>query len=487
MKTFLPKLHGPLLTIWSFLRNIGYLFIIFILAFILLNKTDQSQDFIIAFRDGSEPSYYFAVAILLFFWSYITWYSASVILEISPVNIEFINEKTAGRFCLVAAFIPVFILAITFIIEKAYYQGLGSLLLGILFLVFFTWRNKMNAGPGKWPSKEDIAKHNYDAHGFERTPTFIEEIKFIRKYPNVVFYFRIIGIAFILLIIILSFTEPLIWITRSLRPASVIILVLTFFTYIFTVLFYFHDIKARPFAFFILAWVIISSICNDNTTIPITKNFKDLKDFRLKPGDAFDKWYDKKYSAWDTIQHPKEMPVIFIATQGGGIRGELWTSEVLHFLEDSLHGFYNQIFCIGGASGGTVGAVYYNAFVYDSLNNKKNDTDITFDNFIKFASADCISPVTASFAFGENLQRLLPFPIASLERSKVMMKAFSKSYEKNLKSPLAESSFLNLYYPDDDSTQFNCDIPSLFINGVLAETGQRVITSNLKLRRFKQF
>ena len=495
MKPVIQKKHHPLLTIWSLLRNVGYLFIIFILAFILFNVPDQSKDFIIAFLDRSEPSYYVSVAILLFLWSYITWYSACVILEISPVNTEFIDEKLAENFCLFIGFVPSLIMAITFFkseinehILRSIVLGILFLLLGVLFLIFFKWRNKANSQLGNWPDKMAILNHNYDSHGFERTPKFMEEISFIRKYPNVIFYFKTLGIAFILLWGLLCIPSILIPFGRMLKPASVIILILAFFTYLATVVYYFHDIKTRPFVFFILAWLVFCSIWNDNTRIPITKNFKNFGDFRLTPGDAFDKWYAKKDSVWKTLPDSNTaMPVIFIATQGGGIRGEMWTSEVLHVLGDSLRGFYNQVFCIGGASGGTVGAVYYNAFVYDSLHNTKNDTSISFKHFQTFTKADCISPVTASFAFGENLQHLLPFPVAGLERSKIMMKAFSDSYKNNLNSSMANSSLLSMYYPNDDSTLFNCDIPSLFINGMVAETGQRVITSNLKLSESKNF
>ncbi|MEO9023175.1 MAG: hypothetical protein ABI237_15400 [Ginsengibacter sp.] len=495
MKTFIQGKHHLLITIWSLLRNVGYLFIIFILAFVLFSIPDQSKDFVIAFLDHSEPTYYVSVAVLLFLWSYITWYSACVILEISPVNTEFINEKLAENFCLSIGFIPSLIMAFTFFKSEIHEQVLRSivfgilfLLLGILFLIFFKWRSKISFQWGKWPDKAAIAKHNTDERGYERTPTFMEEINFIRKYPNVIFYFRTIGIAFILLWGLLCIPSILIPVSRILKPASVIILILAFFTYLSTVVYYFHDIKTRPFLFFILGWLIVCSIWNDNTKIPITNNFKDFKDFRLTPTDAFDKWYAIKNHVWLT-QHDSstDMPVIFIATQGGGIRGEMWTSQVLHVLEDSLPGFYNQVFCIGGASGGTVGAIYYNTFVYDSLHNEKADTSINFRNFQNFTKADCISPVTASFAFGETLQHFLPWPVASLERSKIMMNAFSDSYKKNLNSSMANSSLLSMYYPNDDSTQFNCDIPSLFINGMVAETGQRVITSNLRLSESKNF
>ena len=489
------KEEKPFLTIWSFLRNVAYLFIVLILAFVVLNQTDQARDFVLAFVDGSNPSYYISVAALLIFWSYITWYSACIILEISPVNYEFIDEKLAERFCLFIGFAPSLIMAITFFLADyispwhRFVFGVISISVGILCMVIFKLLDNVNSAQGRWPSKVDVLKHNTNNKGAERTPSLREEIKFVFTYSNVAYYFKYLGIFFLALLFLLCFTSPLIWISRSLMPAAVVILCFTFLTYFLTVFYYFHDMKARPFVIFILIWLLFCSRWNDNTKIPMVSSFKDQQDFRLTPKAAFDKWYLKKMAAWktDSVHSKKLMPVIFIATEGGGIRGEIWTSEVLHELRRSFPNFYEQVFCIGGASGGTVGAVYYNSFVYDSLNNQRKNPKINFDNYIKFAQADCISPVIASFVFGENLQRMWPFPIASLERSKVMMNAFSKSYYDHLQSGLADSSFLSLYYPNDDSTQFNCDIPSLFINGTLAETGQRIITSNLKIKDIANF
>ena len=488
MQTSHARKPGPLLIIWSFLRNISYLFLIFIVAYFLLYGTDQAKDFIISFKDLSEPGYFISVAVLLYFCSYITWYSASIILQISPVNKMFIEDELANKFCLAVSYVPAFILGTALLIGQAFLSGLVSLLLGVLFVLFFYWLNNSKKWRREWPSENDIQNHTLTPEGLEKNPTIKEEIRFIRKYPDVLFYFLPMGIFFLCLVVLLSFNLPLIWITRTLRPAAVIILILAFLTYVFTVLYYFHDIKTRPFLLFIVAWLIFCSYFNDNTKIPITQNFKELKDFRLTPSQAFTKWQKEKLSKWDsTHDSTAPMPVIFIATQGGGIRGELWTIEVLHELERLMPGFYNQVFCIGGASGGTVGAIYNNAFVYDTLYHKEDTANLKFENFRKFASADCLSPVTASFAFGENLQRFLPFPIKSLERSKVMMKAFSRSYSLNLNSNLADSNLLSMYYPGDDTAQFNCNIPSLFINGVLAETGQQVITSNLRLQGSPNF
>lgn len=480
-----PKEKNVLVTIWSFFRNVGYLFVILILAYVVFNGTGQSRDFVLAFVDSSQVAYYVSVSILLFFWSYITWYSACIILEISPVNAEFINEKLAERFCLFMGFTPCIIMSVTFFSAEyitrwqAVLFGSIAILEGVICIIIFNILDKLNADKGKWPGKDDVLRHITNERGEERTPTFLEEIRFMLRYPNVAFYLKYLGTFFGLLLIILCFTPPLIWISRTLMPAGILMLSLSFLTYAWTLFYYLHDIKTRPFVLFVIIWLLFCSRFNDNTNIPKLNSFKDSKDFRLTPVEAYKKWHAKKIALWKDSAKP--MPVVFIATQGGGIRGEIWTSEVLHELQRLYPNFYQQVFCIGGASGGTVGAVYYNTFVYDSLKNKNGNANINFGNYIEFTKADCISPVTASFIFGENVQRFWPCPIPCLERSKVMMAAFSKSYHEHLRSGLIDSSFLAMYYPNDDSTHFNCDIPSLFVNGVLAETGQRIITSDLKI------
>ncbi|MEO6404546.1 MAG: patatin-like phospholipase family protein [Ferruginibacter sp.] len=488
MQNKLDKTRAFFIKAWDLLLNVGFLLIIFLVAFFLFYKSDQAQDFIKAFVQEPNLYYEISVAILLFFWSYITWYSASVILEISKINLKFIQTEFYEKFCLLLSLVPSFILAGSLFVGKAWLHGIAALGIGLFSFFIFKWLNKKNNNRGLWPTWNAILKHNTNDKGEERTPLFIEEIKFILHYYNVRFYFVYIGAFFLVVLLLFCFPFTTIKLGRLLHPASVVILALTFFTYIFTVIFYLHDFRKRPFIIYIFIWLIFCSYLNDNSELKGLREFKGLKDYRLTPPIAFDKWYEYKSAQWKT-KHDSlvTMPVIFIATQGGGIRGEIWTSEVLQSIEKTFPGFYDQVFCIGGASGGTVGALYYNLFMYDLKKNAPGNPKINFSNFQKFTSADCLSPVTASFAFGETIQKILPFPVASLDRSKIMMKAFSNSYNLNLSSHLADSSLLDIYYPNKDASFFNCDIPSIFVNGTLAETGQQVITSNLNISQSKNF
>lgn len=484
-----------LIAFWLMFRNVGYLFIIQLLAYIVFTVPDQADDFVHAFIEAPDPYYYLALLILLLLWSFVNWYSSSIILDVSPTDPTEIQKNNTEIFNRFMGFWPFLILAMAFFqasseldnVSIAILLGLICLAIGAITLMFFKWLDKQNAvlRNKKWPDTVQIIKHQNRREGSVfRTPTFREEINFIKQYSNVLFYFRTMG--FITLIILISFCFPsiLIPVTQFLKPASVVILSFTFITYVATVLFYFHDLNQRPFIVWIVIGILVFSLLNDNSSIPVVKKIKDC---RLTPKEAFDKWYAIKCKEWEQDHVKDSMPVVFIATQGGGIRGELWTLECLNKLKNVIPGFQNQIFCMGGASGGTVGAVYYSTYCFDSIRNRKTNPELTYKNLVQFAEADGISPVTASFAFGENLQRFLPFPISCLERSKVMMKTFSLSYQNQLNSGFADSALLNLYYPHYNKDSFDVRVPSLFINGVMAETGQRIITSNLKIAGSRNF
>ncbi len=499
MKNIFEYILNFLIKFWQLTRNIGYMFVLLALAFVLFTLPDQADDFVQAIIEDFEIKYIFIFTTMLLFWSYITWYSSSIILDVSPTNFTLIEDFSTKKFNLFMGAVPFLIVANCFYQAKdfvsvpnnACFMAAGIVGLGVLFLFFLVYLEGRNdkASGKSWPTNADVHNHLfYKGEPLEKAPTIKEEIAFIKRFKNLRFYFFTLGLAFLLLLLLFCIPDVLIPISRELRPASVLALSFCFLTYLCTVLFYFHDINQRPFALAITALILICSLWNDNTAIPVIQNTKLTQEIRLTPDKAFEKWYQQKYKYWSLYHNDtNSMPVVFIATQGGGIRGELWTIDCINQLKQSFPDFSKYLFCMGGASGGTVGAAYYAAFCFDSLANNGQKTKINYEQLREFANSDCISPVTAAYAFGENLQRFFPCPFPWLDRSKIMMQAFSKSYAEYLGRSTADSGLLSLYYPSYNRDSFNVNIPSIFINGVLAETGQRVITSNLNISQSKNF
>ncbi|MBS1511939.1 MAG: hypothetical protein JST86_13915 [Bacteroidetes bacterium] len=68
----------------------------------------------------------------------------------------------------------------------------------------------------------------------------------------------------------------------------------------------------------------------------------------------------------DSVQH---VPMYFVLANGGASRSGYWTASVLSRFEDETHGdFANHLFCMSGASGGSVG----NATFFSALRSRDN-------------------------------------------------------------------------------------------------------------------
>jgi hypothetical protein len=97
--------------------------------------------------------------------------------------------------------------------------------------------------------------------------------------------------------------------------------------------------------------------------------------------DYFIQWVKER----DTmIRKSKEFPVYFVLSDGGASRSGYWVASVLGKLEDtSNHEFSKHLFCLSGASGGSVG----NAAFYTLLKNAAGRPDKSLPNNQPFYQA----------------------------------------------------------------------------------------------------
>jgi predicted acylesterase/phospholipase RssA len=97
--------------------------------------------------------------------------------------------------------------------------------------------------------------------------------------------------------------------------------------------------------------------------------------------DYFIQWVKDR----DTlINKSKEFPVYFVLSDGGASRSGYWVASVLGKLEDtSQHDFSKHLFCLSGASGGSVG----NAAFFTLLKNAADQPDKNLPNKQLFTQA----------------------------------------------------------------------------------------------------
>ncbi|MCY7357913.1 MAG: patatin-like phospholipase family protein [Rudanella sp.] len=268
---------------------------------------------------------------------------------------------------------------------------------------------------------------------------------------------------------------------RKLGPLGVILTGFVWFTP-FVSLLSFWNSPTRPVLLLTLLWIVFCSFFNDHTLL----RFSDSSPSKIvdaRPGVAshFEQWLGVRPS-WPT----DTMPVFIVATEGGGIRSLNWTAGVLHKLDSIFPAFRNQTFAISGVSGGGAGAALYAALQYDIRADQKgaslvspvrfsSETQPGINGFRQAFGDDFLSPLLGPLFFHETLQRMVPFAVQQLNRSNWLEDAWSLSYRQRLHRNTLEQPFLTLFQADPLRT------PSLFLNSVLTESGQKAILSNLRI------
>jgi hypothetical protein len=259
-----------------------------------------------------------------------------------------------------------------------------------------------------------------------------------------------------------------------------------------------------PLIGLLLLWAVLCSGFNDNHAIrtvpmdgPVETALSSEKAGKKTPvKDAFNAWHDAVQKAYP-MAAPAQRPVFIVATEGGGIRAAYWTAIVLASLQDrSLDeckawilahpgqppppDFASHLFAVSGVSGGSLGAVVFNALLAENVDypmeNKAHD----------ILRQDFLSPTLAAMFFPDLLQRFLPVPFASADRAAALETAWEHGWEQTISGaasgdgPQANrlaQSFRKLWQTWKGATP----LPALFLNGTRVESGKRIITSNLPI------
>ncbi|KAB7727605.1 hypothetical protein F5984_21300 [Rudanella paleaurantiibacter] len=253
---------------------------------------------------------------------------------------------------------------------------------------------------------------------------------------------------------------------RKLGPLGVLLIGFVWLTPLVSVLTYWNR-PTRPVLLLTLLWIIFCSFFNDHTEIRFTDTRPSaLVAARPTVPVHFDRWLQAR-ADWpgDTL------PVFIVATEGGGIRSLNWTAGVLHKLDSLFPAFRQQTFAISGVSGGGAGAALYATFQHD----RRTHPQLKTSRFQQAIGEDFLSPVLGPLIFHESFQRMLPVAVQQLNRSNWLEDAWSLSYQKHLRLETLEKPFMDPFRADPLHT------PSLFLNSVLTESGQKCILSNLRI------
>lgn len=185
------------------------------------------------------------------------------------------------------------------------------------------------------------------------------------------------------------------------------------------------------------------------------------------------------------------LPVVVVATAGGGIRAAAWTTEALSALNDSIPGFDRHLFAISGVSGGGVGAATYVATLAghrDTLTcQPRHDATNLKKPVLHVITEDLISPTAAAMLFRGGVNNFMPLAVSDLDRNRWLEDAWERgmlSDSVRLDSATQQAlpqSFLRLWPSKAELKGNPLVLPALLLNGAAAETGQKVVMTNLNL------
>ncbi|MCC5612829.1 hypothetical protein LC612_40635, partial [Nostoc sp. CHAB 5834] len=466
-------------TFWHQVRNYGIAFyqtqrnafiitLMLLIGIYVLTVPDQAADMINAVIDtGIDSRLFLYILLSTFVWSWVVYGSTRLILHISPVGIRLNaqSDRLLRWLPKLGGIVPALILTVAFWQPMHLHSYLLLLESGLMLGLF--WGVEQRIPVFRLPRNWNFSN---------RYTSFGQDIRELWRHPLGRLTLRS---GFVLTgVLLLLFCLPVEWeMARRLRPTAVLIFGLALLTFWGSLIVYFNDYRYRPIVLIVGTYLILISAWNDNTAVR-RATADDVPPISRRPT------VDAHFAEWVKIRRQTDgdtIPLILIAAEGGGTRALNWTAETLIRLDSIIPGFSRHVYALSGVSGGGVGAVFYTAFLRDVPQQQRIGQ---FDLFRNVIRDDYLSGVSAALLFPESIQRVVPIAIPGLERGKWLEDALADSYHDNLGLTTLDQSLTQLY---QTPIGYNYDLPSLLLNGTLAESGQKIITSNLQLdpRYFK--
>jgi predicted acylesterase/phospholipase RssA len=201
---------------------------------------------------------------------------------------------------------------------------------------------------------------------------------------------------------------------------------------------------------------------------------ENIQPFKARPTlyTYFDKWTDARQAE---IEKDSAYPIFFVLADGGASRSGYWTASVLSKLEDTTQGVFSRhLFCLSGASGGSVG----NGTFLALLKNRQalaaarqtftqGAQDYLRSDFLTYTLARTLGP--------DFIRPIIPLPWINDRAA-----ALELAMEKGEPSFLSEkfNTPLSALIPFDSSNE---NLPMICINATRMQDGRPSVISSIKL------
>jgi hypothetical protein len=222
---------------------------------------------------------------------------------------------------------------------------------------------------------------------------------------------------------------------------------------------------------------------------PHKVKLEDTAQLRSMPFQARQN-FDEYLKNW-MDQHATELkrdsivPMIFVHADGGASRSGYWVASVLSKLEDQS-AFSHNLFCLSGASGGTVGNATFFSLLYLRENSKQNTAAIRPNSLTKPALLPQAQRFLSTDFLSYTLARMLG-PGALINLIAPLIPDRARALEISLERGAEDSTGINRFFATGFSTliarQGNTkySLPILAINVTRMQDGNPALISNIKV------
>jgi hypothetical protein len=168
--------------------------------------------------------------------------------------------------------------------------------------------------------------------------------------------------------------------------------------------------------------------------------------------------------------------VVFVASEGGGIRAAYWTAAVMQELTAQVDAIEGRVAMLSGVSGGSLGLASWLAVqrAHVCPHRGTSPPERATDSL----ALDYVSPGVAGMLYYDLIQRFVPWPVAAWDRSRALEGGWQRAFARQPDQPFELT--LDAFYA-------GCrGLPQLLLNSTIVETGQRTVLSLLDTRAIDQ-
>ena len=254
----------------------------------------------------------------------------------------------------------------------------------------------------------------------------------IQTEKNIFFWFSISSFIAILIYVTAVFSLTF---SKYLTPLPIILLSFGVLLGAGNIITLFSIKQKINFHFLFLIALLVAGFFNESHYVMLTNKKEDeLVKTRPTLRNYFTEWIKTKQK--DSSQ--STLPVYFVLADGGASRSAYWTASVLSRIEEATSGeFSKNIFCLSGASGGSLGNVaFWHTIAENNLHGTTELQEYLANDFLSFPlvrlmGPDIILPIVPFHLLhdrAEALERSMQFPSTRSDMGAFMQENFTSTF-----------------------------------------------------------